>query len=42
MKTLQYIVEAAIYYNPLKMFVLMSCIVIATPWSASSWRWSRS
>jgi glycosyltransferase involved in cell wall biosynthesis len=30
MKTLQYIVEAAIYYNPLKMFVLMTCIVIAT------------
>jgi polyisoprenyl-phosphate glycosyltransferase len=30
MKTLQYIVEAAIYYNPLKMFVLMTCIVVAT------------
>ena len=29
MKTLQYIVEAAIYYNPLKMFVLMACIVVA-------------
>ncbi len=29
MKTLQYIVEAAIYYNPLKMFVLMSGMVIA-------------
>jgi polyisoprenyl-phosphate glycosyltransferase len=28
MKTLQYIVEAAIYYNPLKMFVLMACIVL--------------
>jgi polyisoprenyl-phosphate glycosyltransferase len=28
MKTLQYIVEAAIYYNPLKMFVLMACIVV--------------
>jgi glycosyltransferase involved in cell wall biosynthesis len=30
MKTLQYIVEAAIYYNPLKIFVLMTSIVIAT------------
>jgi glycosyltransferase involved in cell wall biosynthesis len=29
MKTLQYVVEAAIYYNPLKMFVLMSGLVIA-------------
>jgi glycosyltransferase involved in cell wall biosynthesis len=28
MKTLQYIVEAAIYYNPLKMFVLMASIVL--------------
>jgi glycosyltransferase involved in cell wall biosynthesis len=28
MKTLQYIVEAAIYYNPLKMFALMTCIVV--------------
>ncbi len=27
MKTLQYIIEAAIYYNPLKMFMLMACIV---------------
>jgi glycosyltransferase involved in cell wall biosynthesis len=27
MKTLQYIIEAAIYYNPLKMFVLMAGIV---------------
>jgi glycosyltransferase involved in cell wall biosynthesis len=30
MKTLQYIVEAAIYYNPLKMFALMACIVLAS------------
>ena len=30
MKTLQYIVEAAIYYNPLKMFVLMAGIVLAS------------
>jgi hypothetical protein len=30
MKTLQYIVEAAIYYDPLKMFGLMSAIVIAS------------
>jgi glycosyltransferase involved in cell wall biosynthesis len=30
LKTLQYIVEAAIYYNPLKMFVLMALIVVAT------------
>jgi hypothetical protein len=30
MKTLQYIVEAAIYYNPLKMFVLMASIVLAS------------
>lgn len=30
MKTLQYIVEAAIYYDPLKMFVLMALIVMAT------------
>jgi glycosyltransferase involved in cell wall biosynthesis len=29
-KTLQYIVEAAIYYDPLKMFVLMACIVLAS------------
>jgi glycosyltransferase involved in cell wall biosynthesis len=29
MRTLQYIVEAAIYYNPLKMFVLMACAVVA-------------
>ncbi|MDX3967628.1 MAG: glycosyltransferase family 2 protein [Bradyrhizobium sp.] len=29
MKTLQYIIEAAIYYNPLKMFVLMACLVLA-------------
>jgi polyisoprenyl-phosphate glycosyltransferase len=27
MKTLQYIIEAAIYYDPLKMFVLMASIV---------------
>jgi polyisoprenyl-phosphate glycosyltransferase len=27
MKTLQYIIEAAIYYNPLKIFTLMACIV---------------
>jgi hypothetical protein len=30
MKTLQYIVEAAIYYDPLKMFVLMASIVFAS------------
>lgn len=30
MKTLQYIVEAAIYYNPLKMFALMACIVLVS------------
>jgi glycosyltransferase involved in cell wall biosynthesis len=30
MKTLQYIVEAAIYYDPLKMFALMACIVLAS------------
>ena len=30
MKTLQYIVEAAIYYNPLKMFVLMASIVLVS------------
>ena len=29
LKTLQYIVEAAIYYNPLKVFVLMACTVVA-------------
>lgn len=30
MKTLQYIVEAAIYYNPLKMFLLMAGIVLVS------------
>jgi glycosyltransferase involved in cell wall biosynthesis len=30
MKTLQYIVEAAIYYDPLKMFALMASIVLAS------------
>ncbi|WP_128925593.1 glycosyltransferase family 2 protein [Bradyrhizobium guangxiense] len=30
MKTLQYIVEAAIYYNPLKMFALLACIVLVS------------
>lgn len=30
MKTLQYIVEAAIYYDPLKMFALMALIVLAS------------
>lgn len=30
MKTLQYIIEAAIYYNPLKMFALMACIVLVS------------
>jgi polyisoprenyl-phosphate glycosyltransferase len=30
MKTLQYIVEAAIYYNPLKMFGLMAFIVLGS------------
>jgi glycosyltransferase involved in cell wall biosynthesis len=29
MKTLQYIIEAAIYYNPLKMFLLMALLVSA-------------
>jgi glycosyltransferase involved in cell wall biosynthesis len=27
MRTLQYVIEAAIYYDPLRMFVLMACIV---------------
>lgn len=30
MKTLQYIVEAAIYYDPLKMFALMASMVLAS------------
>jgi glycosyltransferase involved in cell wall biosynthesis len=33
-RTLQYVVEAAIYYDPLKMFALMACIVLAASFAS--------